>query len=318
MNKLLSAVCLVFAMAATGCAPSTPTIAPTTITAPAARVDAERAPSALTVATAPAVHAGTERAPGVPSFCVIHACAPVGGANRQIDEGGRLFSLLGEVANFDGTQVPASAVSRLASNRVSALRPALPGDQRRAALAGRAALLASAERDVRRELEDRRRALARANAARREADLARLASTALADMPGEIALAANGNLADGRSPFDTRANWRPEPAALREETVRLRNVVGARLEADRRAVVQRQQDVVQRQQADLQRAIEMARADADRDRRERQNMRMIELRFGMMAGGRPSSPSSFDDSRTYHLNGRTFRCTTRGNSTDCF
>lgn len=239
------------------------------------------------------------------------ANAPVAEARRRVDEQRRSVPLHADVLNFDGTQVSASAVARVVSNRVDALQPGLRSDQRRAALA-------SAERDVRSELEDRRRAFARANAARREADLARLASTGLADMPGEIALAANGNLADARSPFDTRANWRPEPGALREETVRLRNVVGARLEADRRAVVQRQQDVVQRQQADLQRAIEMARADADRDRRERQNMRMIELGLGMMAGGRPSSPSSFDDSRTYHLNGRTFRCTTRGNSTDCF
>jgi len=70
-------------------------------------------------------------------------------------------------------------------------------------------------------------------------------------------------------------------------------------------------------EADRQRAIEAARADAERDRREQQNLRLMELGLGMMAGSRPAQPQP-SSTRTYNINGRFFTCTTSGAFTDCF
>lgn len=243
-------------------------------------------------------------------------------ANRQQyeallrEELARSQAVRAEVAQLDGRQVTPADVSRLAARQVSATQPDLSREQFRAAVA-------TAEAGIRLELESRRSAYAAASAQRREAELARLAATGLADMPREIALAASENLADARSPFDTRPNWRPEPAALRQEEVRLRNAIVSRMEAERRQADQNARAsadaTAQRQQADLQRAIEMARADAERERRERQNLRMIELGLGMAAGAnRPPSPPSNDGTRTYNVNGRIFNCTTSGTFTNCF
>jgi hypothetical protein len=219
------------------------------------------------------------------------------------------------LAQIGGRQVPAAEVSRLATNQVNATHPDLPHDQRRA-------VVAAAEVEIRRELEARRSSFAAASAQRREADLTRLALTGLADMPREITLAASENLADARSPFDTRPIWRPDPAALRQEEVRLRNAIASRMEAERRQADQNARAsanaAASHQQADLQRAIEMARADAERERRERQSQRLMEIGFGMMAGANRPPPPSNDGIRTYNINGRMFTCTTSGTFTNCF
>jgi hypothetical protein len=229
-------------------------------------------------------------------------------------------------ARLDERQVTTVELSRAAADVVSATQPNVPREQLRAAQL-------AVEAEIRSELENRRRSSANAAAQQREANLARLAMTGLADMPREITLAAQENLADARSPFDTRPNWRPEPAALRQEEVRLRNAIASRLEGERLqadqnaraaadAAARRQQAddaAARRQQADLQRAMEMARADAERERRERQNLRLIELGLGMAAGAnRPPPPPSNDGMRTYNINGRIFNCTTSGTFTNCF
>jgi hypothetical protein len=242
-------------------------------------------------------------------------------ANRQQyeallrEELARSQAVRAEVAQLDGRQVTPADVSRLAARQVSATQPDLSREQFRAAVA-------TAEAGIRLELESRRSAYAAASAQRREADLTRLAMTGLADMPREITLAAGENLADARSPFDTRPNWRPEPAALRQEEVRLRNAIASRMEGDRRQADQSARAAADaaalRQQADLQRAIEMARADAERERRERQNLRLIELGLGMAAGANRPPPPSNDGIRTYNVNGRMFTCTTSGTFTNCF
>jgi hypothetical protein len=237
------------------------------------------------------------------------------GQAAQREQSNRIWAVREEVSRFDGRQVTAADVARLAANRVNATQPDLPRDQHRAALT-------AAEADIRRELEDRRRSSAQAAALRREADLTRVAMTGLADMPREITLAAGENLADARSPFDTRPNWRPEPAALRQEEVRLRNAIASRMEGDRRQADQNARAAADaaasHQQADLQRAIEMARADAERERRERQSQRLMEIGFGMMAGANRPPPPSNDGIRTYNVNGRMFTCTTSGTFTNCF
>lgn len=223
--------------------------------------------------------------------------------------------LLEEVTRLDGRPISSADVSRVAANLVNATQPGLPRDQYRTALA-------AAEAEVRSALEERRQSLAFASARRREADLTRLALTGLGDMPREIALAAAENLSDARSPFDTRPNWRPDPAALRQEEVRLRNAIASRMEAERRQADQNARAsanaAASRQQADLQRAIEMARADAERERRERQSQRLMEIGFGMMAGANRPPPPSNDGTRTYNINGRMFTCTTSGTFTNCF
>ena len=237
------------------------------------------------------------------------------GRAAQREQSNRIWAVRQEVSRFDGQQVTAADVARLAANRVNATQPDLPRDQHRAALT-------AAEADIRRELEDRRRSSAQAAALRREADLTRVAMTGLADMPREITLAASENLADARSPFDTRSNWRPDPAALRQEEVRLRNAIASRMEGERRQADSNARAAANaaasRQQTDLQRAIEMARADAERERRERQSQRLMEIGLGMMAGTNRPPPPSNDGTRTYNINGRMFTCTTSGTSTNCF
>lgn len=80
-----------------------------------------------------------------------------------------------------------------------------------------------------------------------------------------------------------------------------------------------QQEATAATNADLQRAIEMARADAERERRDRQSNRLIELGLGLAAGAnRPPAPRSNDGIRTYNVNGRSFTCTTSGPFTNCF
>ncbi len=343
MRTGIRAACVVLVLAASACAP-------TTNTAPSARANAEMASNADFADRMREMRSRfPPSAPGTPEqratvarelferhmehrrslsltdyqFLAIGlrealtddlANAPVVEARRQEREL-RASVSREAIARFDGRQVAASDVSRLASDRANAMQSELPSDQRRAALA-------IAEGDIRRELEDRRRSFAASSAQRREADLTRLALSGLADMPREITLAAAENLADARSPFDTRPNWRPDPAALRQEEVRLRNAVASRMEAERRQADSNARAsanaAASHQQADLQRAIEMARADAERERRERQNLRLIELGLGMAAGAnRPPSPSN-DGIRTYNVNGRMFTCTTSGTFTNCF
>lgn len=77
------------------------------------------------------------------------------------------------------------------------------------------------------------------------------------------------------------------------------------------------QDGASLAEADRLRAIEAARADAERDRREQQSLRLMELGLGMMAGSRPAQPQP-SSTRTYNVNGRFFTCTTSGAFTDCF
>jgi hypothetical protein len=132
------------------------------------------------------------------------------------------------LAPFDGRQVSASDVNRLATTRLDADRPGIRGAERCAAIA-------AIEAEVRQALERRRQAFATTAASRREAELARLASSNLADMPREILRAAEENLADARSPFEMRPNWRPDPVALRQEEVRLRGAVAQRIEIANRA-----------------------------------------------------------------------------------
>lgn len=217
-----------------------------------------------------------------------------------------------EIEGFDGRQVTAADVARLAVSRVNARQPNLPRAQHREALA-------TADAEIRRELEARRRSTDQEARLRREVDLARLATTGLAGMPREIALAASQNLADSRSPFDARPSQRPDPATLRQEEVRLRNAIASRMAGERQQADVNAAAAARRQQEDLQRAIEMARADAERERRDRQSNRLIELGLGMAAGGnRRPAPQSNDGIRTYNVNGRSFTCTTSGPFTNCY
>lgn len=88
------------------------------------------------------------------------------------------------------------------------------------------------------------------------------------------------------------------------------------LEVDRNQQASRQAAAAEAGRDDLQRALEMARADAERARRDAQSARLVELGLGM-AAGRTSRPASSDGTRTYNVNGRTFTCTTTGSITNC-
>jgi hypothetical protein len=345
VRKLLSVACLVGGLAATACAPpqgSTPVTTGDTVALPAkqdlANDDLRSRIGEMRVRFPPtAVGTPAQRAAAASELYIRHEQyrRSLGLPDNPIAERERLISLLSnvprdeavarsqhealtirqEVARLDERQVTAADLSRLAANHVNATRPDLSREQRGAAHA-------AAEGEFRRELEARRSSFAAASAQRREADLTRLALTGLADMPREITLAAAENLSDARSPFDTRPNWRPDPAALRQEEVRLRNAIASRMEAERRQADQNARAsanaAASHQQADLQRAIEMARADAERERRERQSQRLMEIGFGMMAGANRPPPPSNDGIRTYNINGRMFTCTTSGTFTNCF
>ena len=139
----------------------------------------------------------------------------------------RQRELNAQIANFDGRQVSPTEIARLAGLRVDTETPQLRGDERRVALAAR-------EAQIRQSVEERRRNAANTAINRREIELSRLAASNLADMPREILRVAEENLADARSPFDTRPNWRPDQASLRQEEVRLRSAVSQRMEINMR------------------------------------------------------------------------------------
>lgn len=161
---------------------------------------------------------------------------------RRTEAERRQFETL--LSEFDGRAVTATDLSRLAVALVDSEQPGLQGAARRDAIA-------SATTTVRTQLESRRRTWAQQAAQRRELELARLAGTNLADMPREIARAAEQNLADARSPFDTRSSWRADAAPLRGEEVRLRDAVARRMEVDAQAA-----------RASAQAAADAARRDA--------------------------------------------------------
>ena len=71
-------------------------------------------------------------------------------------------------------------------------------------------------------------------------------------------------------------------------------------------------------EAERLQAIEMARAGAERARRQEQGMRMMELGLGMAAHGSNSSfPLNDRAPRTYTVNGNTYTCQTFGSATNC-
>lgn len=63
-------------------------------------------------------------------------------------------------------------------------------------------------------------------------------------------------------------------------------------------------------------AIEMARAEAEKARREERSLRMMQLGLGMAAGAYSAPPPP--QTRTYIINGRSFHCSTTGGITNCF
>lgn len=164
-------------------------------------------------------------------------------AARRITEA-RAQAIARMVVSFDGRQVSQLDLTRAATARIDEEQSELRGMERRAAIS-------QAEAELRQGIEVRRRTQAQTASLRREAELARLAGTNLADMPREIASAAEANVADDRNPFDTRPNWRPEPSAIRREEVRLREAVARRIERDRNDA-----------QASAQAAAQAARRDA--------------------------------------------------------
>lgn len=153
----------------------------------------------------------------------------------------RTRELTTQIAALDGRQLLAADITRLAAARLDAQSPDLRGAERRSALL-------TLDAEIRREVEARRRNTSNAAISTREIDLTRLARTNLADMPREILRGAEANLADARSPFDLRANWRPDPVALRQEEVRLRAAIGQRIEANT-AAAQANDLQIRRQQA---------------------------------------------------------------------
>ena len=71
-----------------------------------------------------------------------------------------------------------------------------------------------------------------------------------------------------------------------------------------------------RLETDRQQAIEMARLEAEKARREERNFRMMQLGLGMAAGAYSAPPPP--QTRTYIINGRPFHCSTTGGITNCF
>jgi hypothetical protein len=117
------------------------------------------------------------------------------------------------------------------------------------------------------------------------------------------------------------ASQRCDAAGLRRGTTEFANCsiqaqANIGFEADRNQQASRQAAAAEAGRDDLQRAIEMARADAERARRDAQSARLVELGLGM-AAGRTSRPASISGTRTYNVNGRTFTCTTTGSITNC-
>jgi hypothetical protein len=116
--------------------------------------------------------------------------------------------------------------------------------------------------------------------------------------------------------IDSAALGRCETAGLRRGTTEFERCsiqahTNLRAEMAERATMQRLE-------AERLQAIELARADAERVRRQEQGMRMMELGLGMAAQG--SNPNSRPDNsgpRTYTVNGNTYTCQTFGTATNC-
>ena len=120
--------------------------------------------------------------------------------------------------------------------------------------------------------------------------------------------------------IDSAALGRCETAGLRRgtnefERCSIQAHTNLRAEMTERTTAQQ---TAQRLDAERLQAIEMARADAERARRQEQGMRMMELGLGMAAQG--SNPNSRPDNsgpRTYTVNGNTYTCQTFGAATNC-
>ena len=113
---------------------------------------------------------------------------------------------------------PAGDVRALAEATVALARPPVSGEARRVALR-------DVEAEIRRTAEARyREQLARRTSAR-EAELARLSATNLADMPREIRETAERNVANARPLFERRSPYRAPEPAVRAEEERIRGEV---------------------------------------------------------------------------------------------
>lgn len=134
--------------------------------------------------------------------------------------------------------------------------------------------------------------------------------------------AASGNLHDSAA---TRrilsdhavADSRCFSAGLRRGTTEFETcTIQARINLRSEAYASDQAAMRTRLETDRQQAIEMARLEAEKARREERNFRMMQLGLGMAAGAYSAPPPP--QTRTYIINGRPFHCSTTGGITNCF